>query len=238
MRAASRDGRQNERSVLGVEDAVIVVAEMADFDAAERDFCAALAAEKATDRQGASAFAASCRAGNVSGMLWATGFLNNRTVDGWRLAMARVGRLSAVSPEVRAAFLNIWIESKHMPLKVGHRPTMARALHVLMPPIPQAEPLRLFRGTSASERNRHRYGFSWSTQRNIAERFAAQASLGSGGAVLLETLAPIGSVHLRREDEGYYDEGEVVVNPYALGRVEVVARLAEGSDRHRDRNVP
>ncbi|TXN73446.1 hypothetical protein [Methylobacterium sp. WL6] len=193
----------------------------------ERQVRAALAAERVADRQGASAFAASCRVGDVDAMLRAADFLNDRTIDGWRLAMCRVGRLSAVSPEIRAAFLGIWIESKHMPLQVGHRPTMARALHVLMPSIVLAEPLRLFRGTSANERSRRLYGFSWSTQRNIAERFAEQARLGSGGAVLLETLAPIGSVHLRREHEGYYDEGEVVVNPYALERIEVVARFAK-----------
>ena len=188
---------------------------------------AALAAERAADLQGASAFAASCRIGDVDIMLRAADFLNDRTIDGWRLVMRCIARLPAVSPEIRAAFLSIWIESKHMPLAVGHRPTMVRALRILMPAIPLPEPLRLFRGTSASERRRRLYGFSWSTQREIAERFAQQASLGSGGAVLLETLAPIGSVHLRREDEGYYDEGEVVVNPYALGRIEVVARLAE-----------
>ena len=216
---------------------MIVVAEMTDLDAAERDFRAALAAERAANLQGASAFAASCRAGDVEAMLRAVHFLNDQTIDGWRLAMRRIARLSAVSPEIRAEFLNIWIESKHFPLKVGHRPTVARALHVLMPPIALAEPLRLFRGASASERSWRRYGFSWSTQRNIAERFAAHASLGPGGAVLLETLAPIGSVHLRREGKGYYDEGEVVVDPYALEDVEVVARLAEGSDRRRNRNV-
>ncbi|MFK5595954.1 hypothetical protein ACFZ8E_02945 [Methylobacterium sp. HMF5984] len=173
----------------------------------------ALAAERAADLQGASAFAASCRTGDVDAMLRAADFLNDRTIDGWRLAMGRVARLSAVSPEIRAAFVDIWIKSKHIPVKVGRRPTMARALRVLMPPIPLAEPLRLFRGTSDTEHRRHLYGFSWSTRSEIAERFAAQASLGPGGAVLLDTLAPIGSLHLRREDEGYDDEGEVVVNP-------------------------
>ena len=206
---------------------MIVVAEMTDLDAAEHDYRAALAAERTADLRGARAFAASCQTGDVDGMLHATHFLNDHTFDGWRLAMGRVARLSAVSPEIRAAFLNVWIESKALPRKVGHRPTMARALHVLMPPVAQAQPLHLFRGTSAHERSRRRYGFSWSTHRHIAEGFAEWASRGSGGAVLLKAMAPIGSVHLCREDEGYYDEGEVVVNPYALERVEVVALLAK-----------
>ena len=206
---------------------MIVVAEMTDLDAAEHEFREALAADRAADLRGARAFATSCRTGDVDGMLRATDFLNDRTLDGWRLAMGRVGRLSEVSPEIRAAFLNVWIESKALPRKVGHRPTMARALHVLMPPIAQAQPLHLFRGTSAHERSRRRYGFSWSTHRHIAEGFAEWASRSSGGAVLLEAMAPIGSVHLCREDEGYYDEREVVVNPYALEGIKVVKHLPQ-----------
>ncbi|WP_267427801.1 hypothetical protein [Methylobacterium sp. GC_Met_2] len=102
---------------------------------------------------------------------------------------------------------------------------MARALHVLMPPIGLGEPLLLYRGTTASERSRRVYGFSWSTRREIAQRFAEQASVASGGAVLLETLAPPSTVHLNREDEGYYGGGEVVVDPYKLAAVRVVERL-------------
>ena len=48
--------------------------------------------------------------------------------------------------------------------------------------------------------------------------------------MLLETVAEPGTVHLRREDEGYYDESEVVVDPYRLGRVRVLARLPSVSE--------
>lgn len=202
----------------------MIVSDVSDHARAEREIRAALAAERKADRQGAAAFARACRDGDVELMLNAVDFLNANTIEGWRLAMRKVGVLPTVSPEIRAAFLNVWIESKHLPLAVGHRPTMARALHVLMPPIPLSEPLTLFRGTSALERSRRSYGFSWTTCRGIAERFAEQACLSESGAVLLETQAEPGSVHLRREDEGYYDEAEVVIDPYRLGKVRVVAR--------------
>jgi hypothetical protein len=156
--------------------------------------------------------------------------LNENTIDGWRLAMRGVGRLPLVSKKIQAAFLPVWIESKHMPLAVGHRPTMAKALHILMPPIVLDAPLRLYRGTSALERSRRLYGFSWTTHLEIARRFAEQARLGTSGAVVLETVAAPGAVHLLREEEGYYDEGEVVVDPYRLGRVRVLARLPSMND--------
>jgi hypothetical protein len=37
-------------------------------------------------------------------------------VDGWRLALKRVAKMQSVSPEIRQAFLTVWIEHKHLPL--------------------------------------------------------------------------------------------------------------------------
>ena len=202
-----------------------------DAAAMEREFHAAIASERRADRQGAKAFAQACREGDVDRLLQAADFLNDSTIDGWRLAMMRVGRLSGVSAEIRAAFLGIWIEAKHLPLEVGHRPTMARALHVLMPPVVRSVPLRLYRGTAARERKRWLYGFSWTTHRGIAQRFAEQAQVAEDGSVVLETIAPPDAVHLQREEEGYYDEGEVVVDPYKLDAVRVVERLPSSHPR-------
>ena len=50
--------------------------------------------------------------------------------------------------------------------------------------------------------------------------------------MLLETVAEPGTVHLRREDEGYYDESEVVVDPYQLGKVRVLAGLSSVYEAH------
>lgn len=204
----------------------MIVNDAPDAALMEHEFRAAIAAERRADRVGAAAFASACRNGDVDQMLATADFLSDATVCGWRLAMLKVGRLPTVSAEIQAAFLNIWIESKHMPLMVGHRPTMAQALRVMMPSVELSEPLTLYRGASARERASGTYGFSWSMQREIAERFAEQAALSPGGGVLLTTEVAPGAVHLRREPEDYYDEGEVVVDPYRLGKVQVLARLS------------
>jgi hypothetical protein len=36
---------------------------------------------------------------------------------------------------------------------------------------------------------------------------------------VLETVAPAAGILLVREEEGFFDEGEVVVDPYRLGAV-------------------
>lgn len=188
------------------------------------DFRAALREERSRDKQLAKMLADAFAGDDPEKLLQAIDQMEY-AVDGWRLALARVGRLGEVSPEVSAAFLNVWIQMKHLPLEVGHRPTMAKALRVLLSPLRPAvsESMKLYRGASARERRSRLYGFSWSQDVNIAESFAeAKRSIG---AVVMETLATPEAVLLIREPEGFYDEGEVIVDPYRLGAVRVIGRL-------------
>jgi len=48
---------------------------------------------------------------------------------------------------------------------------------------------------------------------------------GRPEGVILQTSAPREAVVLIRKPEDYYDEGEVVVDPFRLGKVKVVARF-------------
>ena len=82
-----------------------------------------------------------------------------------------------------------------------------------------------FSGCQLDERRWHRYPFCWSTEIDVARNFAEQWTDTSVGAVVLRTAAPAQAVLLIRSAEGWYDEGEVVVDPFALGVVEVVERL-------------
>jgi hypothetical protein len=43
--------------------------------------------------------------------------------------------------------------------------------------------------------------------------------------VILQTLAPPEAILLIRKPEDYYDEGEVVVDPFRLGKIKVVECL-------------
>jgi hypothetical protein len=185
-------------------------------------------------------FAAACDAGDPERFAEAVELLNATIFNSWRLGMMRVAKLpTAISADIRAAFLNVWIESKMLPLRVGDRRTLASALRLLMPCDYSGEPVRLYRGTDWRERRHRRYGFSWTTDKAVARRFAerhamAEAELGAvapelarqlGGGVVLEALAPAEAILLMREVEDYYDEGEIVVDPFKLGAVTVAERL-------------
>jgi hypothetical protein len=79
--------------------------------------------------------------------------------------MAKVARRSRMSGSIQDAVVGIWVESKMLPLRVGHRPTMAAALRLL----------RLFRSADDVVSRHPRRGtaatvvwFSWTTGIAIA----------------------------------------------------------------------
>ena len=140
-------------------------------------------------------------------------------------AMKDVAKLPRVPNEIKSAFLEIWIQHKHLPLKVGKRRVMASALKVLLPTSNATKPMRLYRGTTAQERRRL-YGFSWTQEPDIARNFAKRFGFcDAGGAVVLETIAPAKAIMLIRKKERYYDEGEVIVDPYNLRSIKCIERL-------------
>jgi hypothetical protein len=123
----------------------------------------------------------------------------------------------------------IWIENKMLPKRIGHRPMLAKALRVLMPGY-TGESLTLYRGACARERRNHTYGFSWTKNIEIARNFAenwVDPDFGIEG-ILLKTCAPQEAILLMRQrwDDGYYDEDEVVVDPFQLREVAVIERLS------------
>ena len=150
------------------------------------------------------------RDGDVERFQAAIHYIGEETVDGWRPAMRAIATLPSIPPEIQAAFLEVWILHKHIPLKIGHRPTAAAALRLLFPRTGETDtPLLLYRGAGANERRCRLYGFSWTTDREIARNFAQHSLAG----VVMETSASKEAVLLVRSPENYYDEGEVVVDP-------------------------
>jgi|SRR5215207_6636457 len=86
-------------------------------------------------------------------------------------------------------------------------------------------------GAGASERRRRLYGFSWTSKLDLAREFADDHRRREpDGGVVLETLAPAEAILLIRKEKGYYDEAEVVVDPFRLGKVAVVERLPSQTD--------
>jgi hypothetical protein len=191
-----------------------------------REFLDSLQEERRKRQQAVKMFAEAVLRGDREAFREAVDLLDLVVVDGWAPALARIVKLQPkVSPEIQNAFLDVWTESKMPSLKVGRHRTLARALHVLLPKTEIKAPVQLFRGAAASEPKRRRYGFSWSAEREVAERFVENNKKHPRGAVLLETLSPPEAIiHERENLEGYYAEREYIVDPYALKRVTVIAR--------------
>ena len=177
----------------------------------------------------AKVFARICAEGDADKLYDAHLWLNEQVDDAWRLAMAKVAKLPKVSREIQKAFLPIWIESKMLPLAIRNRRALANALRVLMPATYKGKPLKLYRGAISTERRRRIYGFSWTTDAAVALKFAVHWAHPEFKTedVLLETLAPPEAILLIRKPEDYYDEGEVVVDPFRLGKVKLVERIRE-----------
>jgi hypothetical protein len=196
------------------------------------DFAERIRAQRKQDRHCARLFVNAVEGGDADGLLSAIDALNELSVDGWRLAMLGAGRLATTTDEVRAAFLTAWIESKSISLNVGNRPALVRALRVLMPYDYSGPPLRVYRGTRILEHRRRLYGISWTTDRMVAERFANEQeraarrgrdmldpeafSYADHRGAILAAVVSSNAVLLKREPEGYYDEAEVVIDPYYL----------------------
>jgi hypothetical protein len=188
----------------------------------QADIAAAHARERREANRAAEAFAQACQGNDPERLLEAVDALN-LTVGGWTIAMSKVGKLEQIQHVIQRAFISVWIESKALPLEVGSRTVLARALRKLLPPIGQdvSSELILYRGTNENEHRRRRWGFSWTTDVETARKFAPRF----GGNVVLKTVASRNAVLLVRMDEEYYDEREVVVDPFALGQVRLLERL-------------
>src|SRR5262249_8424327 len=198
------------------------------------------AAKTAADR-----FERACQTGDVAALYEAVNFINERTVDGWTVAIRRVARkVRRVSPQIRSAFQDVWIQGKMLALRVGDNRALCRAARVLMPRY-RGSAVRLFRGTGAGERRRRLYGMSWSADVSVAKRFALERREWNGGSVLLETLAPPAAIicvvaypkpfteqeiaRIRREHPHihiteFHEEREYVVDRRYLNRVAVGCR--------------
>jgi hypothetical protein len=173
-------------------------------------------------RVAAAAFIAACKRRDPTRFHKAAAALID-TDGGWAKALKQVPHLKRVSPRIQWAFLQVWVESKGLRVDVPWL-TMLKALRVLLPRTRRRAPIRVFRGASAGELKRRRaYGFSWSTKRDIADKFAQDYRNRQGGSVLLETLAPPDAIlHVREQIKEHHDEGEFVIPPELLSRVKVI----------------
>jgi hypothetical protein len=174
-----------------------------DFDRDEY-----LREERRAERAIAELFVRACHTGDVEALREAAGRFNE-CPNAARSAMRKFAReVQVVSPDVRSAFLHIWIESKMLPLRVGDHRALCDAARVLLPSY-KGPSVRLFRGAGASERRRSIYGLSWSADAAAAERFAQERRAQDGGSVLLETLAPPEATIAQIDYPPPFSQGEI-----------------------------
>jgi hypothetical protein len=165
---------------------------------------------------------------------------------GWQIALRRIAGLPRASEAVRWRFLMIWVESAHLQNRADRR-TMANALRVLTAGY-FGPSLTLYRGALMRERRSHCYKFAWTTDIRAARDFArgkanisseaCLAGLKADDAVVLETVAPPEAILHQRgnemtfygaRDQPVFNESEVIVDPFGLGRVRLVERIRAGS---------
>lgn len=190
-----------------------------------QDLREVLAKERRDNREAAKVLVLACETGDVDLFFQGVDLIHAVSVDGWRLALTKIARLPSVSDDIREAFLPVWIETKMLPLRVGNCRVMADALRVLLPSYKASAPLHIFRGAGARERRHRLYGFSWTTHQDVARKFAEHWAQLPPGGVVLETMAPPEAILFVRDDPEYYDEGEVVVDPFCLNKIDCVERL-------------
>jgi hypothetical protein len=209
------------------------------------DWRAHLLEERRRAREAARMFVRVCAKGEAHLLYKAAHYLDEQYNDAWRFACAGIAKLPRVSAKIQETFVPIWVEHKMLPLTVGDRPLLAKALRVLLPGGYSGPPLTVYRGAGSGERRRRIYGFSWTTDAAVARRFAehwakplpAFGTSRPDQGVVLQTSVPREAVLLIRKPGDYYirkpgdyyDEGEVVVDPFRLGRIKVVERLTAGN---------
>jgi hypothetical protein len=200
-----------------------------DESQAFAEWKAAIAKERADSRRAAIAFERAILSGCVNQFLAAVDGLF-MTVDGWRLAMKRAGRLKNVSDDIQWEFLSTWVQAQGLRLKAGdERRSLASALRILLPRSEVGQPMTLYRGADARERKRRAYGFSWTRDSAMARRFAEYLPTVGWETVVLRTVASPDAILHARDDGEPFDEKEIIVDPFKLGRIEVVERIEASS---------
>jgi hypothetical protein len=88
-------------------------------------------------------------------------FRDNMTADEfpWQLAFKEFAKLTAVPRKMQSEFQFAWCDTKGHLLRARSHTILCAALHAMMPPY-TGPALRLFRGTTLREHERHEYGLA------------------------------------------------------------------------------
>lgn len=191
----------------------------------------ALAKERRDDREGAKRLMAAAIAGDGDAFGMHYESVSEETLGGIEKFFRAVARMdSPLSDEIRREFTFQWITHKSARGGTRHDLMIIKALRKLL--LPYSGPsLCLYRGASKAEKRYGAYGISWSSDRQIAERFAehplARMRCGAGGSAVYEVLAPPEAIVGTSCDVGDpYQEREYFVDRRRLGPVQVLREFS------------
>ncbi|HEV2596233.1 MAG TPA: hypothetical protein VGU01_13640 [Sphingomicrobium sp.] len=184
------------------------------------------ASERRKRAEFVSMFERACEGGDINAFLHAVDGINE--YGAWPKAFARISRLSSIQSAVKDEFMQVWVESKLMGLTAGDRKTLVHALRLLFPASAcPTVPLQVYRGAGALERKRAAYGVCWTSDPSVARTFADEYQHWPSGSVILSAVVPpAGVIMIRDNVPGYYEESEVVVDPFMLENIRVIERRA------------
>jgi hypothetical protein len=163
------------------------------YDDLPPEFARQLREERRQERAHARALVEACRRGDAE-QFYELAFPYDHHPAFWPGAVRAISRaITEVTPDIQQAFLQIWVETKMLNLRVDDNRALCRALRILLPPY-KGEALRLYRGAGALERRRAAYGISWTSNLSMAEQFAESYRVMNAGSVVLATVAPPGAI--------------------------------------------
>ncbi len=142
---------------------------------------------------------------------------------GWRRAFRQICRLPRIPSATRRFFLRVYVEyGSHIRQETADDLTFADGLRALLPPY-KGGAVRLYRGESASSRQRRLYGSAWTATREVARTFAETGDYrcSKEGSVLLSAHVPSDAIICAPALlAGRYDEQEYIVDRRRLPKVE------------------
>lgn len=152
-------------------------------------------------------------------------------------AFRHASRLPKIAPAIQAGMVGHWVQSgDSIRSDINDDAALLVGLRSLMPPY-SGGAVTLYRGDSFVNRRRRSYGLAWTSDPEIARRFADGIwRTFDGGSVVLAAEVPAAAIicemdaHLTADMRG---EREFLVDRRRIGPVRVVERLAQISDEMR-----
>lgn len=131
--------------------------------------------------------------------------------------------LYKVTPELQEAFHSLWIEKGHfLREKIDDDKKLVELLKKLLPAY-NGNSMVLYRGENLQRYESNKIGFCWTTDINVARKFASGLNAyKSGGVLLCAEIEPLGILAGLHPHSCYLEESEITVNPFNIKNIKIL----------------